>query len=157
MDANDKCMSDTTTVSRQNLFIAKHIGRTVSLALLLAVTPLAYAASPCDGVDRTLSVAQKTTLAPAIASQLHVPSVDVLQMFRLRPWRIVYVATHQSDNGFLFYAQDPLTHPAVTSWAGGAAPDEQASIRHWVLTHAHGIPSRLAECFAWHVTQHRDM
>ena len=88
---------------------------------------------------------------------MHLTSVDVLQSFQDEGWQVLYVDTHESDEIFLFYSTDPVTRPAVTSWSGGASPGEEPAIRDWVLSHAPGIPARLAACFAWHVTKDRDM
>jgi hypothetical protein len=33
--------------------------------------------------------------------------------------------------------------------------DEEQSIRAWTLRNAHGIPPKLASCFAWYVTHGR--
>ena len=85
-----------------------------------------------------------------------MPSVDVLQSFRLGSWDIIYVDTHQTDEAFLFYPQDPSLGRYVTLWAGAAMHDEEREIRSWVLKNAPGIPGKLAACFAWHVTKHRD-
>ncbi|WP_199100527.1 hypothetical protein [Dyella sp. ASV21] len=124
-----------------------------TLASLLA---LSAHASPCTGVDRTLSDARRAALAPAIAHQLTLPFVDVLQSFRLKGWSIVYVDTHVSDERFLFYSADPLTGHAVTEWGGAATRDEGDDIQRWLLKNAPSIPPALARCFAWHVTQDRD-
>jgi hypothetical protein len=113
--------------------------------------------SPCTGIDRTLTDAQKRAWAPVIAKQLHVANVDVLQVFRDGDWRVIYVDTHVSDNGFLFYRDDPLHGTYVNAWAGAAMKDEEASIHQWVQKNVPGIPAQLAICFAWHVTQDRDM
>lgn len=128
------------------------------LALLcwVVVLPLS-AGTPCSTIDRTLTVAQKQAWAPSMAKQLQVTDVDVLQVFRQDNWRVIYVDTHRSDNGFLFYRDDPRHSRYVTVWAGSAEAGEQASIEQWVRAHVPGIPSTLAQCFAWHVTQHRDM
>lgn len=131
----------------------------MALALMMAYCTCAVAAAPtpCDGVDRSLSTAQKAQWAPAIAGQLGVAKVDVLQSFAIGEWRIVYVNTYQTDEAFLFYPKDPATSRYVTLWAGAAMQDEEAEIRAWALKDAPGIPARLAQCFAWHVTKHRDM
>ena len=129
----------------------------VAAGLLAASVSGAAFASPCDGVSRSLDPSRKAALAPALAQQLHVPSVDVLQSFQDGGWQVLYVDTHRSDETFLFFGGDPTRQPAVTSWSGGASPGEEASIRQWVASHAPGIPARLAACFAWHVTNDRDM
>jgi hypothetical protein len=127
------------------------------VAVLAMILSLGCHASPCDGVDRALDSARKATLAPAIAKQLQVPSVDILQSFRFEHWSIVYVDTHLSDERFLFYSQDPVSGHPITEWGGAAMADEGEEIRQWLLKDAPGIPPRLAQCFAWHVTEDRDM
>ena len=127
------------------------------LACIAAASLSAATASPCDGVERSLAKDRATVLARAVAGQLHLTGVDVLQSFRDAGWEILYVDTHRSDETFLFYPADPATRPAVTSWSGGASPDEEPGIRHWLRSHAPGIPARLAACFAWHVARDRDM
>jgi hypothetical protein len=112
-------------------------------------------ASPCDGMRLTLTTADKATLAPALATQLSSPRVDVLDEFHSGDWRIVYVDSHVADEAFLFYRGDPRSTRYVTLWSGGAALDEEASIRAWTIAHAPGIPVALAACFAWHVTKDR--
>jgi hypothetical protein len=120
----------------------------------LAVTG-AKAATPCTGVDQTLTAAEKPVLAQAAAKQLGLPTVDVLDSFHVESWQIIYVATESSDNAFLFYANDPTTHKYVALWAGAAMASEKSSIDGWALKNAPGIPAKLADCFAWHVTQDR--
>jgi hypothetical protein len=127
--------------------------RKILAAMLILYASTACAAtSPCDGVDGGLSDESKAKLAPVIAKQLHVSSVDVLQSFRLNGWNIVYVDSHQADQAFLFYSRDPLTSPYVTLWSGAATTDEEQQIKEWTLKSAPGIPDELASCFAWHVT-----
>lgn len=120
----------------------------------LAVSSL-WAASPCDGVDRRLTNERKATLAPAIAKELKVKRVDVLQSFRQDGWSIIYVDTHESDETFVFYAHDPMKNHYVTLWGGVALPEEERQIKRWVLKNAPGIPAPLAACFAWHVSKER--
>lgn len=130
-----------------------------ALALFFTVSSAATAASPtpCDGVDRHLSDSQKAEWAAPIAKQFGVAGVTVLQSFAFGAWRIVYVDTHETDEVFLFYHGDPRTSRYVTLWAGAAMEDEEADIRAWAMKDAPGIPAHLAECFAWHVSKHRDM
>ncbi|MDR3447638.1 hypothetical protein [Dyella sp.] len=134
-----------------------------ALTLFLAFSGAAAAASPtptptpCDGVDRHLTDSQKAQWAAPMAKQFGVAKVDVLQSFAYGHWRIVYAATHETDEVFLFYAGDPATSRYVTLWGGAAMEDEEAEIRAWALKDAPGIPERLAACFAWHVSKHRDM
>ena len=115
-----------------------------------------YWQSTCDGVNRDLTPHRKAALAPEIAKQLNVKSVDVLQSFRFGTWQIIYVSTEESDPPFLFYSGDPLRTRYVTMWSGAARMDEEQEIRAWTLKNAPGIPRRLASCFAWHVTKAQD-
>jgi hypothetical protein len=128
-----------------------------SLVFSLAVTMAStcHASSPCDGITRTFTTAEKAAVAPAIAKQLQLSSVDVLQSFQLGNWSVIYVGTHQSDNAFLFYSHDPRTSRYVTLWGGAAQSDEEQAIEDWTVKNAHGIPLQLAKCFAWHVTKDR--
>jgi len=135
--------------------------KTVRVVLLLffigVLTPRhAWSASPCGGVDRSLTNDRKAILAHGIARQLHVQSVDVLQSFRAGGWTIIYVDSHDADEAFLFYSHDPLTGSYITLWSGAATRDEEQAIKKWTLKNAPGIPQKLANCFAWHVTKDRD-
>ena len=112
--------------------------------------------NPCDGVDRDLSDARRAQLAPAIAEQQGLKSVEILQSFSTKGWNIIYVNTHVSDEPFLFYSDNPATSLPVTVWSGAATIMETDEVESWVLKHAPGIPSKLASCFAWHVTLNRD-
>lgn len=139
----------------------ERIGRVLAILLLAVPVVLATlascgAATPCSGIDRSLTVSQKTAYGRAVASSLHVGTVEVLQSFRFDNWRILYVETGNSDETFFFFAGDPATKPFVTRWAGGASPAEEAAIQSWTVAHAAGIPGALAACFAWHVTKDRD-
>ncbi len=139
----------------------KRLRRFAGVALLAAAVPLATlagcrAATPCTAIDRGLTAIQKISYGRAVASDLHVPAVEVLQSFQLGEWRVLYAETGNSDETFFFFAGDPAAKPFVTRWSGGAAPSEQAAIEAWTLAHATGIPAPLAACFAWHVTNDRD-
>jgi hypothetical protein len=130
--------------------------KSVALALALFVPAVAHA-TPCDGVDRTLSDARKSQLAPVIARQMKIESADILQSYKYAGWYIIYVNTHVSDEAFLFFGGDPLQSKYLTAWGGAAAVFEGPQIRRWVFKNAKGIPTKLASCFAWHVTKDRDL
>lgn len=130
--------------------------RTLPLVGLLLVSRVATA-SPCDSVGRDLSDSQRSAWATTIAGQLNMPAVTVLQAFGLKDWKIVYVQTPNSDPPFLFFHGAPDKVHFVTLWSGGARPAEESSIRMWVIKNAPGIPSDLASCFAWHVSNARDL
>jgi hypothetical protein len=130
--------------------------RFVTVYLLVMLSSFAFAA-PCSEVDRHLKNTARSTLITAIAKQLDVGTVDVLQSYRVNPWTIIYVDTHQADRVFLFFNGNPLTTHFITQWSGAAAYGEEQNINDWVLQNAPGIPARLAQCFAWHVTKDRDL
>lgn len=124
---------------------------------VLAITTSVVCASPCDGVDRSITNKRKVALSIAIAKQLHASNVDVLQSFRSGAWSIIYVDTHETDSAFLFFSRSPLTSRYVTMWSGAASINEKQEIKDWTLKNAPGIPQQLARCFAWHVTKNRDL
>jgi hypothetical protein len=128
----------------------------IAIAMLAGLATGAGATTPCSGVDRSLTQAQKPVLASAAARQMGLSKVELLESFHLDAWRILYVSTGVSDNAFLFYGQDPTKHKYVTLWAGAAMASEEDSINSWVVKNAPGIPAKLAACFAWHVTKDRD-
>jgi hypothetical protein len=107
-------------------------------------------------VDRTLSNGRKDILAPAIAKQLDATKIDVRESLQFGGWSIIYVDTHNSDDAYLFFASNPLASRPVTMWGGAAARDEERDIRIWTIKNAPGIPPKLANCFAWHVTKDRE-
>jgi UTP-glucose-1-phosphate uridylyltransferase len=113
-------------------------------------------ASPCDGIDRSLSEARKTKLAPVIAKEEKVAKVKVLQSFRSDNWHIIYIENYVSDEPFLFYPGDPMTTKPISVWSGAATIYEEQEMKVWTLQNVPGIPENLASCFAWHVTMNRD-
>ncbi len=130
----------------------------IALSILgVVVSTDAQSASPCDGVDRSLTSKGKAVLSPRIARQLHSQSVDILQSFRVDGWTILYVDSHEADEAFLFYSRNPAASNFITLWSGAARKDERSHIKDWTLKNAPGIPLKLAECFAWHVTNDRDL
>jgi hypothetical protein len=125
----------------------------LQLIAFIVATASAWAASPCAGVNRNLTHERKAVVAPVIARQLQDNSVEVLQSFQLGSWSIFYIASHQADDAYVFYAHDPSTSRYITLWGGMATSDEEQTIKAWVLKNAPGIPRGLASCFAWHVTK----
>jgi hypothetical protein len=130
--------------------------RSLLLIGLLLASGVAVA-SPCDSVRRDSPESQRAKWAGAIAKQLNVSSVTVLQTFELGNWRIVYVDAPSSDAPFIFFNGEPGKVHYITLWSGGARADEESSIRAWAIESAPGIPADLAACFAWHVTKARDL
>ena len=142
---------------------------TFSALVLVFFTVCAYA-DPCTGVDRTLTEAQKVLytsvigthlnkqLGPDVHQKITLTTADVFQQFRVGKWHIVYVNTGVSDEPFLFYDRPPSQAKAyLTAWGGGAARNEGPYIHSWLRKEAPGIPSLLANCFVYHITQDRDM
>jgi len=129
--------------------------RTVFLSFVLGVLaqPNAWPASPCDGVDRSLTEQRKAALTRAIAARFE--EVEVLESFRFGGWTILAVQPQSTDEAFFFYSHDPMASRAIAMWAGAAAYFEGPSVERWTLKNAAGIPTRLASCFAWHVTKDR--
>jgi hypothetical protein len=123
---------------------------------VIATASSAWAASPCDGVNRSLTTERKMVLAPEIAKQFQFKSVDVLQSFQASGWSIFYVDTHESDDVYMFYAHDPLTSRYISLWSGAAKSNEEQTIKAQTLVLMPSIPRRLASCFAWHITKGRD-
>lgn len=123
----------------------------MGLALSFAA-PSIRAESPCNRVDRTLSKNRRKTLAPAIAQQLNAKHVDLLKSYRSGGWSILYVATGEADETYVFYSDDPLRSRYVTLWSGAAGVHEEEDILTWTLKNASSIPNTLATCFAWQVT-----
>ncbi len=128
----------------------------VILCIAFSVPHRAWSASPCDGVDRSLTPERKAAFSIAIAKQLHLRKVDVWEAFQFGGWSIIYVDVPEADPPFLFYSHDPRTSSPVTMWSGAAAYFEEQEIKTWTLKNAPGIPPKLANCFAWHVTKDRN-
>ena len=109
----------------------------------------------CTHVARALP--SDVRVAAALAEELKAPSARVLQSFAYGSWRVLYVETPTADQVFVFFVGDPATRRYVALWSGAGQPSETAEIRAWALANAPGIPPLLAECFADHVTRHRDL
>ena len=135
----------------------KNFARIFLFAAYAVAVSAAWAVSPCDGVDRSLTNERKAALDRGVAKQLDNSSVDVQESFQIGSWSIIYVATHDSDDAYLFYSKDPLSSRPVATWGGVALRNEEREIKKWTIKNAPGIPLRLASCFAWHVTQDRDL
>jgi hypothetical protein len=142
----------TLSIDMKPFRLRKHLP-ILQVVVFVAATASAWAASPCDGVNRSLTSQRKAALAPEIAKHLQDKSIGVLQSFQLASWSIYYVTSQVNDNAYVFYAHDPLKSRYVTLWGGMATSDEEKAIKAWTLKNAPGIPLRLATCFAWHVTK----
>jgi hypothetical protein len=148
--------SSSPTLLHMNRLNSMKLTRIFAVVCFIVITAAAFAASPCAGVNRNLTPQRKAVVAPEIAKQLHFKSVDVLQSLQFGSWTIFYVNTDESDEMFVFYADDPLRSRYITLWSGAVVSNEEEAISAWTLKNAPGIPRRLATCFAWHVTKARD-
>jgi hypothetical protein len=72
-------------------------------------------------------------------------------MLHYKSWRIIDVETGITDDAFLFYSDDPLSHHFLNVWGGSAPLDEENSIKSWAVKDIPGIPDKLAACFGWYV------
>ena len=114
-------------------------------------------ATPCNGVDRRLGIHRRAQLEAVIAKQQKRETVRVFNAFRYGGWFIVYTDASDGDEPYLFYRQDPTVgNRPLAAWSGAANIFETSDIAHWVRRNASGIPTRLADCFAWHVTLNRE-
>lgn len=110
-------------------------------------------ASPCDGVDRELTAGSQALLEVAIAKQQQMKKAQVFESFKHNGWFIVLSDTSSGDNPYFFYSKDPTEGAApVAVWSGAAMIFETSHVVNWVKQKVPGIPERLANCFAWHVT-----
>jgi hypothetical protein len=124
----------------------------VVIAIVTSIITLAANASPCDGIDRSLSDTRKAQLELVIAKGERVAKIQVLQSFKSGSWQIIYIENYVSDEPFLFYPSDPMITKPITAWSGAATIHEEKEMKAWALKNAPGIPEDLASCFAWHVT-----
>ena len=108
--------------------------------------------NPCRGVSRGLGDSDQRRWAPVIAARNNWKDVKVLQLFQVSNWRIVYLDNAVTDNPYLFFSGDPAESQTIVMLGGGAALFDYDDILGLVLSKVPGIPERLAECFAWHVT-----
>lgn len=138
------------------LHFQRQIVKRILFVLPLGLVSTAFA-SPCTGIDRVVSKEWKAELEPVLAKQLNLPSVELLQSYKHGGWTILYLRTGNSDEPFLFFRADPRKSKYVTEWSGAARQSEGKEIEEWAIKNAPGIPKKLASCFAWHVTQDRDM
>jgi hypothetical protein len=111
--------------------------------------------SPCSGVDRSLPANIRESLAPYISKHESMGKVEVLNSFVFGGWHIIEIENHVSDEPYLFYPADPTSSGPLASWSGAATIFETTDVEKWAMENAHGIPRKLASCFAWHVTLNR--
>lgn len=127
------------------------------ISLTLVAKTNSSTTTPCNNVKIELTTNKNDKLCSAIASQLNVEDIDILQTFTFKNWSILYVDPHVADMVFLFYNSNPLKKHFVYSWSGAAMSNEELSIQNIVINAISNIPQDLAYCFAWHVTRDRDL
>ena len=136
--------------------------------------------SACAGVDRSLTNERAEKLARLIAKQVRSPNprvkgtsvlesagdleIKVLKSFSFHGWSIIQVSTNVSDDAYLFYRQKPKDGKFVALYGGVAgydpndpngAPKAESEVESWLRQQMPGIPSHLADCFAWHFVVER--
>jgi hypothetical protein len=126
----------------------------LSLLLIFCCKIAAANEPPCAAVNRSLSGSEGVYLNSLVSRQIGIDGSEVKASFKIDSWRILYVETHQSDEVYLFYKQLPSPGNYVGMWSGAARSDETLKIMNWTLLNIPGIPPKLAECFAWIVTNH---
>lgn len=110
-------------------------------------------ATPCTGVDRGLTAKQQAQLEAAVAKQQKLKKVSVFESFKSDGWYIVFSDASVGDSPYFFYSKNPMKGAKpLTAWSGSATIFETSEVAEWVKQNASGIPERLANCFAWHVT-----
>jgi hypothetical protein len=127
----------------------------LAIGIFYLTIAMAATASPCNGIDRSLSEAQKVKLAPVIAKEEKVAKVKVLESFKSGNWHIIFIENYVSDEPYLFYSGDPMVAKPITAWSGAATIYEEQEMKEWTVKNVPGIPGNLAGCFAWHVTLER--
>jgi hypothetical protein len=134
-----------------------------AVILIVAAISAPALATPCSGIDRTLTEDRKVSLSPIITQQVSrgfndVESVGVLQSFHYQDWYVIYVDTHASDDAFLFYKGDPAHNDYLSLLSGTfLKQDEGKVLKSLQRGKAKEIPKPLARCIAWHVTNERDI
>lgn len=101
-------------------------------------------ATPCDGVDRSLSESRKSQLASIISTKLNVEPVDILQSYRYLNWHVVYINNHGANKGILYFHDESKQSTYLTIWGG----NEMREGKKVVLSNANIIPSKLVGCIA---------
>ena len=110
-------------------------------------------ANPCAGVERGLSPGQQARLEAAIAKQRKLKKVSVFASFKSDGWFIVLSDASVGDSPYFFYSKNPIRGAKpLAAWSGTATIFETSEVAEWIKQNASGIPERLANCFAWHVT-----
>jgi hypothetical protein len=128
---------------------------TVASILLIAISR-AWASSPCDGVDRSLTAARQHQYAALIVKTVrrpHIPSdITVTRFMQSGPWSVAWGESKDFEPGVFFFhrTDDGLRFAHV--WGGWAVPDDRPQLIKWVHSLGENVPNDLADCFAETVT-----
>jgi hypothetical protein len=121
-----------------------------TIAIWAFASSPAIAASPCDGVERTLADAGRREysklVADAIGQKAKPETVKIVHFMASGPWSAVYASTGVSDDGVLFFDTVNGRKRFKDVWGGWATPDDRPELIRWAT--ALGAPETLARCFA---------
>jgi hypothetical protein len=118
---------------------------------LFAITCFCHA-TPCDGVNRTISAEEKLSIENSMAKTSPTKKAEIFEYMQVGSWRVIWVNTFDSEPGVLFFSGDPINSEPVTGWGGASIYGEEQEDINWAQNNAKGIPIQLAKCFAWRVS-----
>lgn len=131
------------------------IATRIYLWILLMVSSVAIAHTPCDGINRDLrfSSEQIVSLKANIDRQASAEYIDIKNIFSEQGWSVLHIDSHNSDEAWLFFSGDIMTAHYVTLWSGAATIFEGPDLVAQFKKEAPGIPDHLARCLAWHIAE----
>lgn len=128
-----------------------------AIAAVIARRSLIFpATNPCEGVDQTLSEAEKADLNTTVFQQVkednkNIGTVIIFESMKMGNWRILKAGNYVGDGSFLtylFYPNDPKQNHYISVWSSETEMNEEKKIQHWAEDNNPGIPPELAKCFA---------
>ncbi|NGN45047.1 hypothetical protein G6N74_28735 [Mesorhizobium sp. CGMCC 1.15528] len=115
----------------------------------------ALAASPCNGVDTTLTAQRKSDYANLVAKSLDqniIPSKVSIQGFmQSGTWTVVYAEVSVADPGYFFFDSSSGRPAFKDVWGGMADEGDGPEITKWAKKL--GANNAIASCFADTVTE----
>jgi hypothetical protein len=125
------------------------------IAALLALSLVAgfSHSAPCDQVNRSFTVAQAMDLSGPVSNQLAILGIRVQESYQFEGWTILGVKPKTSDTLFLFYPKDPSAQKFIAKWSPDQNDWDAKRVGQWLGKNTPSIPSELASCFVWHVTE----
>ena len=124
--------------------------------LVVAFAPRGASASPCDGVDRSMSPMEKASIVRAVSRDRNSNEVTIDPPLHWKSWWVVLGDGGTFDADYFFYHGDPSTTKLLGAIDTFYRPDEESWLLNWTRSHIPGIPPNLARCFAWHATKDPD-